>query len=275
MRLRVLSGIHISDVDRVLSLADQIRADCAGAGQETVPLDLGLAVISPDCPDIQDVNRVFFARIAEKDSDQWFESAVQFYRTHSVNLRCITPARSAPASEQSVLVQLLQGRGWQRTELDILRLNHAVSFQPWRDQVVSARAVMRLYESFVHTLFQGRNPHRAEAAIRKLDDPRYDVLVMIRERQIVAQAGLMTSGEVGLIEEVHSTGPQQEVLLDNKIIVGAIIDLCTRSQLKHVFTVINPNDSIAKNFYTALGFVKIGNETSFVLSDPDKAAYSD
>ncbi|GIW77684.1 MAG: hypothetical protein KatS3mg104_2747 [Phycisphaerae bacterium] len=274
MRLRVISDIHTSDVDRVLSLADQIRADCAGAGQETVPLDLGLAVISPDCPDIPDVNRVFFARVAEKDSDQWFESAVEFYRARSVNLRCVTPARSAPVSEQNVLVQLLQGKGWQRTELDILRLTHAVSFQPSRDQVVSARAVIRLYESFVQTLFQGRNPHRAEAAIRKLDDPRYDVLVMIRERQIVAQAGLMTSGEVGLIEEVHSTGPQQEVLLANTI-VGAIIDLCARSQLKHVFTVINPNDSTAKKFYTTLGFVKIGNETSFVFPDPDKAAYSD
>lgn len=270
MELRVLSGISAIDSDRVLSLADQVIADCAAAGQETAQLDQGLAIFSPGCPDIPETNRLCFASLpSEQDVEDWFESVAHFYQTRCTCLRWITPVRSFPISEQSALVRLLRGKGWKQMALNILRLNHAISPDPTRDQIVSARAVMRLYEPFVFTLYRTESPRRAEVAIRKLDDPRYDVLVVIRQRQIVAQAGLMISGEIGLIEQVDSIDQHQDGLL-RKIIMGSIIDLCIRAQLKHVFTTVDPQNSTVEQFYTDLGFAKIGNEVSFISPDPSR-----
>lgn len=275
MELRVLSGISTTDSDRILSLADQIRIDWAAAGQETAQLDQGLAVFSKDFPDIPEVNHLFFARVPSgQDFDKWFESAVHFYQKRSACLCGITPARSAPVSERDALTRLLLERGWNQVQLDILRLDHAIRLDPPHYPIVSARAVVQLYESFAHGLFRTQNPRRADVSIRKLDDPRYDVLVMIQERQIVARAGLMTSGEVGLIQEVYSADQHQDGLL-RKAIMGAVIDLCIRAQLRHVFTVVDPKNSLTNDFYTSLGFSRIGSETSFVLSDPDKALYKD
>jgi ribosomal protein S18 acetylase RimI-like enzyme len=263
MRLDVLGSTTTTDPQRVLALADQAYADYCAAGTTAEQIDLGLAVCSPQFDRVFDANRIFFARVPRgADAARLWDDAKRHYQERRTRLWRLMLARLAPTEETEPLIDVIRKEGWREIRFDIMRLTHATPRDPSRYRILSARAAMSLYEPFAREAAATIQPQLADASLARLDDPLYDALVAIEDGRVVARAALMTSGEVGLIEQVH-------VLQDyrgrgiGRAVVEASIDLCARAQFKHVVLTVDQTNDVAKNLYASLGFTKLGEEITF------------
>lgn len=258
MRLDVLGSEAIDDVARICALADQAYADFCCAGLEPETIDLGTAVCTPEFSRVFDANRVFHARIPTgMDAKAVWQSTHDHYARHGSRCWRIMPARLAPESETAPLIELMEGLGWREINFDILRLQKAPVLREPRYRVVSARAAMKQYETFAHLAAASVQPQLADVSLRRLDDPRYDALVALHDGKVVARAALMTSGEVGLIEQVRVLDEYQGKGL-GRAVTEAAIELCIRSQFRYVVLTCEPGNTIAQSLYRSLGFEKIG-----------------
>lgn len=266
MRLDVLGTTTISDPQRILALADQAYADYCAAGTTSEQIDLGLAVCSPQFHRVFDANRLFFARVPRGlDAKQMWTDAKRHFESRGTRLWRLMLSRLAPENETKPVIDVIEEEGWRELRFDIMRLSHATSRSASGFRVVSARAVMGLYEPFARAAAASIQPQLADASIARLDDPQYDALVVVVDNRVVARAALMTSGEVGLIEQVH--------VLQNyrgrgigRAVVEAAIDLCARAQFKHVVLTVEQTNDVAMKLYASLGFTKLGEEITF--ADP-------
>ncbi len=267
MRLDVLPSPATMDPMRILALADQAYADFCAAGTDVEQIDLGLAVCSPHLSRVFDANRIFLARVPRgMQAEQLWQSAQDCYAKR--NSRCwrVMLSRLAADDEKLPLVEVLKRQGWREKRCDILRLEQASARHEHTYKIISARAAMRLYEPFAREAAASIQPQLADASIARLDDPQYEALVAIVDGKIVARAALMTSGEVGLIEQVHVLEAHRGQGYA-RAVVQAAIDLAGRAMFKHVMLACEPNNMIAQNLYASLGFKKLGDEVSFC--DPD------
>lgn len=263
MRLDVLPSAPIDDTQRVLALADQAYADFCSAGLEAVPIDMGTAICTPEFSRVFDANRVFHARVPTgTDVLALWRSTHDYYAANGSRCCRIMPARLAPESETTPLIQLMEAQGWREINVDILRLQKAPTLREPRYRIVSARAVMKQYEVFAHLAAASVQPQLADVSIRRLDDPRYEALVALHEGRVVARAALMTSGEVGLIEQVRVLDEYQRKGF-GRAVVEAAIELCIRSQFKYVMLTCESSNTVAQTLYASLGFIKIGLERAW------------
>ena len=263
MRLDVLGATPPNDPQRVLALADQAYADYCSAGRETEQVDLGLAICTPKYPRVHDANRLFFARVPRgADAEELLADAERHYVTRGSTLQRLMLARLAPKAETVPLLELLRRRGWRELHFDIMRLDRASPLRERTCRIISARSAMRLYDAFAREAAASIEPQLADVSIERLDDPQYEALVAIVDGRVVARAALMTSGEVGLIEQVKVLDAYRRRGL-GRAVVEAAIELCMRAQLKHVLLTVGTHNEVAKRLYASLGFTKLGEEVTF------------
>jgi ribosomal protein S18 acetylase RimI-like enzyme len=270
MRLNVLPGSDALDVTRVLAMADQAYADFCAAGTTSESIDIGIAICTPQFPEIHDANRLFLARHpADADVEQLWEATERYYAERRSRCRRVMLSRLAKDSEKQPLAELLLSRGWRELCLDLLRLDHSTGPRDQLIRIVSARSVMRLYESFARQAAMPVHPQLADVSILRLDEPRYEALVALVDGQVVARAAVMTSGEVGLIEQVHVLEAYRGRGI-GRAVMQAAVDLCARAEFKHVVLSCAAENAVAQALYASMGFVKIGESVS--LADPDTLA---
>lgn len=268
MRLDVLGATTTTDPLRVLALADQAYADYCAAGTTAEQIDLGLAVCSPQFGRVFDANRLFMARVPRgADADSMWRATREHYAARGSRCWRVTMARLATDAERTPLAELLIREGWREIRLDVMRLERRTTPpRPHDFKIVSARAALRLYEPFAREAAASVQPQLADASIARLDDPQYDALVAIVDGRVVARAALMTSGGLGLIEQVRVLDAYQGRHI-GRAVVEAAIELCARAQFKHVVLTVDPANTVARNLYASLGFAKLGEEIA--LADPE------
>lgn len=267
MRLDVIGATTSVDPQRLLSLAEQAFADCCAAGRETGQVDLGLAICTPQYPRVHDVNRLFFARVPPGyDARALLDSARRHFVQRGSSLLRLMLARLAPESEKRPLVDVLRALGWRELRFDVMRMERAAALRDRACRIVSARAVPRQYEAFARAAAEQIEPQLADVSIDRLDDPQYEALVVIDQGHVVARAAVITSGEVGLIEQVHVLSQHRGRGL-GRAVVEAAIELCVRAQLKHVMLTVAPDNTVAIGLYASLGFAKLGEETVFAAPE--------
>ncbi|MBC7782989.1 MAG: GNAT family N-acetyltransferase [Burkholderiales bacterium] len=262
MQLEVLSGAAASNAIHLLSLFDRARATFCALGLETVPTDLGTAICSCELLPIYDANALFDARLPAglemKTAWEGIESAFRDRQTHCLQVRVNLTA--LPAEREPVIAWLLQA-GWREYRRNVYRLMAAPAMVNTGLIIISARAAVREYEQFARRA-AGSQPRLADASLLRLDDPRYEVLVLLMDGAIVARAGVLTLGEVGLIEQVHVLGDQRGRGFGFAVIQHAI-DLCARAQFKHVLLGCDSTNVAAIKLYASLGFAKIGESAEW------------
>jgi N-acetylglutamate synthase-like GNAT family acetyltransferase len=105
---------------------------------------------------------------------------------------------------------------------------------------------------------------RAEATLRRLDDPHWDALLAIQNGSAVACVGALAVGELGRIDGLFVADNFRSSGIGRTMMRRAL-EICARSQFKHVFTQAATPKSVDPEFLSACGFEKVGNFTTHLL----------
>lgn len=260
MQLNVIKGPTETDI---VAHYIRARAELHSIGNETATLDLGTAICSQALSLLHDANQMVMARVPANASVEalWDEVATHFRERGTACLKCtFTPV--ATDQEKRPLIDLLQANQWYESTTDVLLLRRASVEITDSHRVISARAALKQYEVFAHAAAASVEPQLGEVAMLRLDDPRWDALVAIVDGRIVARAGVLSMGEIGLIENVRVLDDCQGKGF-GKAVMQHAIDLCARSQFKHVILGCDAGNTRAIALYTRLGFDKVGESVSW------------
>jgi ribosomal protein S18 acetylase RimI-like enzyme len=239
------------------------RAEFHQLGLESQTLDLGTAIRTPQLARLHDANQIVLARVpAGVDvAAGWAEAEAHFAAGGTTCLK-LTFSPAATEAERSPLVELLSRNGWRDESTDVYALRRATPGVTHRHRVISARAAMAKYESFARAAAAAVEPQLADVAMVRLDDPRWEVLCALHEGDIVARAGMLSLGEIGLIDNVRVLDARQGRGFGRAVMEHAI-DLCSRAQFKHVVLGCSPTNARAIALYEKLGFARVGESTSW------------
>jgi ribosomal protein S18 acetylase RimI-like enzyme len=258
MRLTVVEEKPTFDPARVLASFSRAQVDFLSLGLEAQPIDLGTALVTPALDQIRDANCVLDARVPAGHNAEslWRNTHTHFRQRGSAMMKLVFSAGASDA-ERTPLVNVLQQNGWVEQRRNVLRLERSPGAAKDGPSVLSARAVRRLYETFARTVAAEINPQMADLAMLRLDEPQFEVLVALQGGTVVARAGVLSLGDMGLIENVVVHPAHRRRGLARRLMHGAI-DLCARSQFRHVLLGCDASNVAAQTLYASLGFAKLG-----------------
>ncbi len=260
MRLNVIKGPTETDI---VAHYVRARAELHSIGNESTTLDLGTAICSPALSKLHDANQIVMARVPARATVEacWAEVTTHFRDRGTACFKC-TFSPASTESERRPLVDLLRAKGWYESPTDVLLLRRASVEITGAHRVISARAALKQYEVFVHEAAASVEPQLGDVAMLRLDDPRWEALVAIVDGRVVARAGVLSMGEVGLIENVRVLDDCQGQGF-GKAVMQHAIELCARSQFKHVVLGCDGRNAKAIGLYARLGFDKVGESVSW------------
>ncbi len=129
--------------------------------------------------------------------------------------------------------------------------------------IIPARASFRLTRQLFEEM-AGRwgEPRIADAAILHLDDPHWDALLAIENGVAVGYAGVLAVGDLGRIDQVFVAASSRRQGI-GRTIVSRAMEVCARSQFRHVMLAVAPGNAPAQALYSQLGFRKIGQIVAY------------
>src|SRR5262249_7307490 len=104
----------------------------------------------------------------------------------------------------------------------------------------------------------------AEAGMLHLDDPHTHALIALRDGHAAASIPVLSVGDVGAIEELFVSAPFRNQGV-GRTMMSRALEICARSQFRHVFVEVDPDNTPARHLYESCGFRKIGEIVSFDL----------
>ncbi|HEY1683504.1 MAG TPA: GNAT family N-acetyltransferase [Tepidisphaeraceae bacterium] len=237
---------------------------------EETQLDFGIVFFNPQLP-LRDANRVYDAFVppAMKVSDILTE-ADQFFAAR--NLRCTqwTLSASADPASGKELVDAILSRGYRADLYDVMRLSALPGvLPPARDdlQILPARASFRHARQIAEESAQRVGaPALADASMLHLDDPQWDALLALKDGAVVGRIGVLSVGEIGLIENVFVSAPFRQQRVATTMLHRAI-EICQRSLFRHVLLGVSSDNASAISLYKKFGFAKVADAPTYILSD--------
>ena len=146
---------------------------------------------------------------------------------------------------------------WTHEPYDVHRLANWVAPAAETDlKIIPARAALPQAEALLSHIWAG-DPIQTAAAVGHLDDPRYELLIVLDKGIAVACGGMLISGDAGWITYVY-TRPTSRRRGYAKAICDRLIDLAARASLKHVLLAVEPQNADAVRMYHGMGFEKVG-----------------
>jgi ribosomal protein S18 acetylase RimI-like enzyme len=227
--------------------------------QET--LAMGTALSSPAFGRVWDANGIRDAALAQGMSPADAMAAAHAHLAQR-GVVCFTwtmnPA--VPAAATRPLVEHLLSLGYHEQEELILRLSSAPPARPAAQglMILPARAAFGpMREIAQQAVAHWNEPQLVEAAMARLDNPHWDVLLGLWDRRPVATAGLLTVGDLGLVEDVF-VAPDFRGRGFGRALLSAALEIAARAALGHVLLSVTSDNAPAMNLYAGLGFVAAG-----------------
>lgn len=235
---------------------------------ESTDLDSGTALYAAALPRVYDANRVVDAALAEgaTPADAVAEADTLY---GGLGLTCfkwvMNPA--APAERIRPLADHLLKLGFRDEASEIMYLRSHVPAEVMERPdvtVLPARASFKHWQQIgEEAASQHGEPQLVEVAMNHLDDSHYDALVAIRDGRAVGRIGVLTVGELGLIEQVHVAEHVRRQGIAT-LLMSRAIDICSRALLRHVLLRVTCDNEPAKALYGKFGFVNIGQYVEYV-----------
>jgi ribosomal protein S18 acetylase RimI-like enzyme len=125
-------------------------------------------------------------------------------------------------------------------------------------QIIPVRASFKhariLFDEFAG---QYDHPPLAEATMLHLDDPHVDGLLALRDGVAGAYVMVLSSGDVGTIVSLFVSAAFRGQGV-GRTMMSRALEICARSQFRHVFLDVAQDNSVAQGLYRACGFEKVG-----------------
>jgi GNAT superfamily N-acetyltransferase len=232
---------------------------------EAQTLGFGTALFSQALPAVYDAQRVVDAALDDDTPTPAaaVEEVTRFYG--GIGLNCwkwiFNPA--SPSARVRPLAEHLVALGYEQQTYGILYLARARAAEPRGApglHILPARASFRHWRQIAEEAASqwpdGRD-QIAQKAVDHLDDPHYDALVAIRDGQAVGRIGVLTVGELGLVEHVHvATAARRQGIAT--LLVTRALDICGRALHRHVMLRCGTDNGPALRLYEQFGFTQIG-----------------
>jgi len=193
-------------------------------------------------------------------------SAVSDYFTQH-NARCERWTLDACAPEMTLpLTQVLQQSGLVERTTRILHLKHSgrvAAADAAELQIIPARAGYRQMRELAQIVAEEArlsSPGVAqfvEAAERRLDDPHWDCLLVLRNAQAIASIAVLCVGDMGLIAGRLVRFADSTPILD-RLLVSRALEVAARSMLRRVFVEVAIEETTFTAELAAFGFEEIG-----------------
>lgn len=230
---------------------------------EEKQLDFGVAIFNPALS-MRNANQIYDAALpAGMEASKAIEEAEEFFA--SVKCPCLQWTISA-SERGNQLGQELEPRGFAMRVHEVMRLAALPATLPKvREdlQILPARASFRhAREIAERSASEAGEPLLAEASMLHLDDPQWDALIALKDGVVVGRAGVLSVGEVGLIENVFVLPEWRRKGVATTLVVRGI-EICQRSLFRHVLLGVEKGNATAIALYERFGFVKVAEGRSY------------
>jgi ribosomal-protein-alanine N-acetyltransferase len=234
---------------------------------EELALDMGTGFYNRALPGVWLANRLLDAALpdgmlpAEAVSVSDAAFAEQGVRC---NQWLLNPA--APAARTAPLAEYLVATGWAAESADILCLTGTPSGLVREAPgltIIPARASFRHTRQLAEeSAARWGEPQVADAHMLHLDDPHWDALLAIKDGTAVGYAGVLAVGDLGRIDQIYvAAGHRRQGI--GRTLMSRAMEVCVRSQFRHVMLAVAPDNAPAQALYGQLGFRKIGELATY------------
>jgi ribosomal protein S18 acetylase RimI-like enzyme len=232
-------------------------------------LDFGVAIFNPQLHDVHDANRILDAVLQpEESATAVIAQADAFFVEQGCRCQQWTLNESAPLHQRQRLENELQTQNYRRRVDHVMRLVGGPSIVPIRGdlQILPARASFRHARQIAEQSADHRGLLQlADASMLHLDDPLWDALLALKDGVVVGRLGVLSVGEIGLIENVFVAEPFRRQGVAATLLTRAI-EICQRSLFRHVLLGVESQNSAAISLYQKFGFTKVAEAVAFISS---------
>jgi GNAT superfamily N-acetyltransferase len=263
MSLPILSSPASASPETLIRLFHQTERLFSEHFGDPAQLDVGTAFSTPAMAKVLKANRVMDVALpAGTSASQAFDEVTAHFAAHGCECKSWIANPSAQPAQTLPMIDHLLALGYTRHATDIKYL-HRAPVTKVREvaglTIIPARASYRHARELAAIGSDGspKDPQEIEASMAALDDPHYESLIALRDRQAIARAGVLTMGEVGRIENllVIPSARRQGV---GRTMMSRMLEICARSLFKHIFLSCDADNLAANALYKQLGFQKIG-----------------
>ncbi len=253
----------------LLRLYEKARHQWVGALAEEENLQCATALVNPSLPRVHDANHVRDVALpAGMRPAEAFEIVEHYFAQKSVRCWKWIMNPSAPADQTLPMADHLLANGYTPESADVLALRHvtqsAIPETPAL-KIIPARASFRHARILAEERSGDWNePQLADAFMLHLDEPHYDALLAIDGTVPVATVGVLSVGDIGLIEPLYVSDKYRHHGI-GQAMMGRALEICARSLFKRVLLAVAPGNTTAIALYTSLGFEKIGASIDYTL----------
>jgi len=231
-------------------------------------LDIGLAYSNAALARVHHANRILGAMLPPgADVDALLDEVDSHFRSAGVTCWRWSMNPSAAPDQTRPIIDALERRSHTRTSLDLMHLTQSVDlrFESPNDlQVIPARASYRHTREFSElAAAEAGEPQFADASMAHMDDPHYDLLIALQAGVPVARGGVLTAGDIGLIEDIYVAAAARGRGL-GRLIMLRCLEICARSLFRHIILSVAPQNTTAIALYHKLGFRKFGEFVEWV-----------
>lgn len=261
MELPILQSQPAHGPDVVVRAITRTNAELTSNISTGEDLNCGRAFSNPDRLNVWDANCVHQVFIPDgSDASDVIAEVEQHYA--SLGRPCYKWFAS-DAEFPAPLADALTANGWERGQMQVMRMVRAsIPDSAAKDlQVVPARAMMAAFHAFRHDEAAAEYGEEvadnlANCATEVLDDPRLDMLVARRNREVVGVAGVMAAGDIGILYDVqtHRDYRRQGIMTG---ILAHVLDVCARSQFKTIVLETGLDNAGAIRLYERIGMERL------------------
>jgi ribosomal protein S18 acetylase RimI-like enzyme len=234
-------------------------------------LGCGAAFADAGLPSVQGANHVRQAALPEgmTAAEAVREVGAYFERRGT---RCQYWAMNPAAEEGRVrpLVEYLTGAGCRAEGTDVMCLRRrpaGVVRESGGLTIIPARASYRHARQIAEEAARERGgeaglAERVEANLRRLDDPRCEGILALKDGRAVGRAYVVTVGELGRLEWVYVAKEHRGQGVGRTILSRAM-EACARSMFRHVFLGVDAQNAVAVGLYRRFGFDRVGEVVKY------------
>lgn len=264
MPLPVLSASRAtSDADRLRHFARTTQFWAAHLGDET-QLDVGIAITNPRLPHSAEANCMLEAALPAGVSPG---EGMQLMQSHfaAAGVRCLQWHLKAGETSDltSPLATQLQRLGYSASTEEVFSLEKPTlaPVEPaasplMKLTILPARAAF----AKVRDLALEADPRQIEARMLHLDDPHCDSIVALYNGVAVGQISVLSVGDIGRIDQLYVALAHRRQGIGG-LLVARAIEICARSQFRHILLGVRESGRHAKTLFARFGFRKIGQQT--------------